>query len=62
MEDFITVKENLRISEKKICNGFMVADGHGGWECAKYVAENILNLLEKELIQLNLDETKNLDV
>lgn len=56
MEDYICIRENLKISKIHFCNAFLVADGHGGWECAKFVADNLLPCLEKELMAQNLDE------
>ena len=37
MEDFILINDDLGLSKTHICSLFSVIDGHGGWECARFI-------------------------
>jgi protein phosphatase 2C family protein 2/3 len=49
MEDYHKVVQDLKISEDVHCSFFGVYDGHGGEYCAKFMSENLHEIIKKHL-------------
>jgi len=64
MEDFMIINDDLQISKIHLCSLFCVVDGHGGWECAKFIVDNIADTMKNTFALsafTNLDEAENID-
>ncbi len=47
MEDFLLIEEELNLSKTHLSSVFCIIDGHGGWECARFVQQNLAKYLRQ---------------
>ncbi len=42
MEDFILIEDEINLSKTHLSSIMCVIDGHGGWECARFIQTNLV--------------------
>ena len=63
MEDFLLIEDELNLSRTQLSSVLCIIDGHGGWECGKFVQENLVRTIREKFAadKVSIDACRNIN-